>query len=108
MRGGCRMDHQALGVAHIGQVREELESFDEAASSFQASADAESKNASGAARQIALRQSVIAAGWQSGIVDPRYTIVMFQELRHRQRVVRVLRHAQFQRLQSLQKQERIE
>ena len=54
------MDHQALGVADIGQVREQLKSFDEAASGFQAAADAEGQHAAGAARKVALRQSAIA------------------------------------------------
>src|SRR5580704_5648983 len=101
MRGGRRMDHQALGVADIGQVREELESFDEAASSFQASADAKGENASRAAWKVALRQSAIAAGGQSGIVHPGHAIVPLQELRYGQRILRVLRHAKFQGLQSL-------
>ena len=51
MRGGRRMDHQALGIADIGQVREQLQSFDEAAAGFEAAADSERKNASGAAAE---------------------------------------------------------
>ena len=29
VRGGGRVDHQALGVADVGQVREQLQRFDE-------------------------------------------------------------------------------
>ena len=95
------MDHQALGIADIGQVREELQRIDEAASGFQAALDAEGQNAPGAERQIALRQRVIAAGGQSGIVHPGHVIGLLQKLRHGQRVARVRFHAQLQRLESL-------
>src|ERR1700730_13883579 len=101
MRGGRRMDHQALGIPDIGQVRDQLESFDEAATGLQPAANAERKNASCPARKIALRQGVITAGWQCRVVEPNHALMTLQELSYRQSVLRVLRHAQFQRLQSL-------
>ena len=56
------MNHQALGVADVGQVREQLQRFDEAAPGFQAALDAERQDAAGAARQVALWRAR-GTGW---------------------------------------------
>ena len=55
------MNHQALGVADVGQVREHLQRFDEAAAGLEPALNAERQNAARAARQVALGQRVIGA-----------------------------------------------
>ena len=47
------MDDQRFGVAHVGQVREELHRFDEADPRGGATLDAERQDAARAARKIA-------------------------------------------------------
>jgi hypothetical protein len=62
--GRCRMDHQGLGVADVGQVRAELQGVDEALAAWPrpATLDAEGQQRAGArmARraEVALRQRV--------------------------------------------------
>ncbi len=45
VRGGGRMNYEALRIAHVGEVREELDRVDEAAARLEPSFNAESENA---------------------------------------------------------------
>ena len=73
-----------------------------------AALDAEGEDAAGALRAIAPRQLMIAIVGQAGVGDPADLIVRGQMLGDRQRVVAMALHAQRQRLDPGQDQERIE
>src|ERR1043166_7939193 len=108
MRRGCRVDHQTFCVAHVRPVRKQLESLDKAPARIEPSLDAEREDSAGAKRKVALRQAAIAAGCQTRIIDPRYPVMEFEKLCHGKSVFRMALHAELQRFQSLQEQERVE
>jgi hypothetical protein len=66
MRGRCRMDHQRLGVADVGQVREHAQRFDELAAGAAATLECEAEHRAGAARQELLRQCMVGVVSSSG------------------------------------------
>ena len=70
------MNHQAFRVADIGQVREQLQIFDEALPGFQPAANSETHDRTCAARQVFLRQRVIGTGLQARIIHPAYARVL--------------------------------
>src|SRR5215469_15741515 len=105
---GGRMDHEALRISDICEMREDLQGFNEASSRFETSLNPECKHSSCALRQVAPRERVIPARRQPGVVHPRHSRVPLQKLRNRQRILRMTLHAQLQGLQSLKKQERVE
>jgi len=53
--------------------------------------------------QVFLRQRMIAAGGEAGIIHPCYPRVAGEEARHLQRIAGVTVHAQLQRFEALQK-----
>ena len=55
VRGGCRVNDQALGVAQIGQVREDLHVVDQLAARLGAALDSEGHDRALPLRQILLR-----------------------------------------------------
>ena len=57
VRGGGGMNHQAAGVADVGEMREELQPIDELLASLIAALDAEREHGSGAFRRVLLRQA---------------------------------------------------
>jgi hypothetical protein len=80
--GRCRMDHQGLGVADVGQVRAELQGVDEALAGFLSTLDAEAEQRAGArmarAAQVALRQRMAGALGQARIVDPGHARMLLR------------------------------
>ena len=70
MGGRGRMDHQAAGIADIGEMREDLHRLDEFQSSLVAALEAEGKDRASALGQVFLRQRIIAVGFETGIRDP--------------------------------------
>ena len=103
-----RVDDQRLGVADVGQVREQLQPLDEAPAGLEAAPDAEGEDRAGAFGQVALGQCAVGAVRQRRVVDPGDSRVRVQECGHRPRVGDVALHAQPERLQPLQEQERVE
>ena len=49
------MDHQAFGVSHVGQMREQLERLNEPVAGFEPASNAECHDGARATRQIFLR-----------------------------------------------------
>ena len=70
VRGRGWMDHQAAGVADVGQVRKQLGVVDQLTARFVSALDAEAKYRAGALGQILLCEVVILAAGEAGIVDP--------------------------------------
>src|SRR6266849_3693910 len=56
MRRRCRMNDQRLGIADIGQVRQELDRLDKSHAGRGASLNAKSKDASRTSLAVAMRQ----------------------------------------------------
>ena len=102
------MNDQALGIANVGQVREQLHRVDELPARLQAALDAEAHEAAEAFLQILHRQLVARVLRQPRIRHPAYQRMLLQVPRDLQRVLAMLALAQRQRLQPLQEQERVE
>src|ERR1039458_2177154 len=102
------MDNQALGIADVCQVREQLHRVDELPARLQAAFDAKAHQAAEALLQILHRQLVARMLRQAGISHPAYQRVLLEEPRDLQRILAMLPLAQRQRLQPLQQQKRVE
>ena len=107
MRGRGRVDGQALGVAHIGQMGEKLESLDELLPGRGAALDAEDDHGSPLAVEILLVEFMVRIIFQSGITDPLDVRVLFEVLGDSQRVGAVFLHAQWQGFDALQEKPRV-
>ena len=64
--GGGRMDGQALGVADVGEVREELQAVDELLPAVPAALDAEDDHA----RRTPRSRTLLAIGWAGSSSRP--------------------------------------
>ena len=64
------MNHEALGVADVGQVREQLDRVDELPARFQAALDAEADDAAEAFLQVLRGELVARVIRQAGIGHP--------------------------------------
>src|SRR5450755_566211 len=108
MRRRRRMDDQGLRISDVGQVRQELHRLDESNAGCGASLDAEGQDSSGAVWKIASRHLFIAVSLEQGVAHPFDAGVRREMPRDGQRRLAVARHAQVQRLDSLQQHERAE
>src|SRR5215472_1081896 len=99
------MDHEGLRVADVGEMRQELHCFDEALACRCTALDAEGQDAARSAWKVTLRESVVPVVLEQRIVDPFDARMLGEMARDRQRRVAMARHAQVQRLDSLQQQE---
>ena len=108
VRGRRRMDGQAPDVADVGQVAEQLESLDEAAAGLDAALDAEGQDGAAALGEVALLPLVPRARLEARVGHPAHLVPALEPLRHLGGVVHVALHAQAQRLQPLEEQERVE
>src|SRR5690606_37315895 len=72
VRRAGRVNDQRLGVAQVGQQREQLDAVDEAAAGLVAAFDAEGEDGAGAFGQILAGQLVRRVAGQAGVADPRY------------------------------------
>src|ERR1700736_4674517 len=70
MRRRRRMNDQRLGIADIGQMRQELDRLDKSHAGRGASFNAKSKDASRTSRKVALRQCLVAISLQQRVADP--------------------------------------
>ena len=102
------MNDQALGVAQVRQVREDLHVVDQLAPRCRAALDAERQDRPLPLRQILLRDVVVGARFQSRVLHPRDRRLPSQPLGHRHGVAAVRLHAEFERLDSLNEEERVE
>ena len=103
-----RVDDQRLGIADVGQVRDQPQLLDEPRAGLPAALDAKGEDRAGATRQVPRRQIAIGAVGQRRVVHPADGRVRGQERGHRLRVARVPLHPHRQRLQPLQEEERVE
>ncbi len=98
--GRGRMDDQRLGVADIGEVREQLQRLDELHAGVVAALQAEGEDSARAERRVLLLQRVVLVAGQARIEDPGDLRMRRQPLGHLLRVVAVALHAERQRLRS--------
>ena len=101
------MNHQALGVSHIGEVREQLQGVDELPAGFEAALDPEREDRPLALGQVLLCHRVVRARREIGVIHPSDQRVSFEMLRDREGVGAMQVHAQRQGFQALQEQKRV-
>src|SRR6185437_217078 len=99
MGGGSRVNDQALGVADVGQVREEAEAIDKGPPGRETSLDPEGQDAPGSIRQVPLGQGMARARRQTGVADPGDGRVLLEEGGYRERVFGVTIDAEGERFQ---------
>src|SRR5437016_5681353 len=102
------MDDQALGVTDVGQVTPKVECLDKARARGPAASQVEGEYGARAAWQIFHDQCRVGTARQARIIDTLHQWMTLQEARHSQRILHVPFHAQWQRFEAEQKQERIE
>ena len=102
-----RVDDQRLGVADIGQVRQEFDAVDELLTGCSTALDAESEDGTGAFRQVFACQFMVAVVFQPGVIDPGDFRVILQVAGDGQGIGSMPVHAQRQGLDALQQQEGI-
>ena len=103
------VDREAAHVADVGEVAEQLEAVDEVPARLDAALELEREDralarwaGTSSARVVPL------ARLQARVRDPLDLVARLEPLRDRERVLRVPLHAQAQRLQALEEQERVE
>ena len=102
------MNGERLRVAHVGQVRDELQAVDEATAAVESAGHAKPDDGARTSRQVALRGFVARARRQARIIHPRDLRMLLQPARHRERILRVPLDAKRQGLEPLNKQKRVE
>src|SRR5262249_49649353 len=103
MRCAARVNHQAFGVAHIGQMRVNLDGLDKTPSSGATTFNAKGKNRPGPFGEVLLGTLIIGAIGQTRVTHPGYIAVLVQPLGDGHGVLHMALHTQGQRLQALQK-----
>ncbi len=103
-----RVDDQRLGVADVGEQREDLDVVDEPTAGLDAALDPEGDDATEATGQVTLGELVGRVRLETRIADPGHLGSALEPLGHRQRVLAVALDPQRQRLEALQEQERVE
>src|SRR5581483_4150489 len=71
----CRrsgMDDQALGIADVGDMREEIDAVDQLHAGRIAALEAEGEDRAGALGQVFPGELVILVRWQAGVIHPRH------------------------------------
>ena len=102
------MDDQRARVADIGEMREQLHVRDELHAGVVAALEAEGEHRARALRHVFLGEAVILVARQAGIADPRDLRMLREPFGDRLRVVAMALHAQRQRLDAGEDQERVE
>src|SRR5271155_466499 len=108
VRRGGRMDHEALRVADVREVREELHRVDELLPRRCSALDPKADYPAVLALQVLLRQLVAGVVFEPRVVHPAHRGVGLQELCDLERVLRVPLLPQGERLDSLEQEERVE
>ena len=102
------MDDQRLGVADVGQQREDLDVVDEPPAGLDAALDPEGHDPAEAAGEVALGELVRRMRLETRVADPGHLGPGLQPLGDRERVLAVAGDPQRQRLEALQEEERVE
>src|SRR5690606_8269998 len=79
MGSGGRVAGQGAGIADVDQPQDHLQGVDEPAACFLTAADAEAQDARSAALHVLLRQRMIGAVGQAGVVHPFHLLMPVQE-----------------------------
>ena len=102
MRGGCRVNGQALHVGDIGEQRENLQVVDEFPGRFLAALNLEREDRGAAVGEVTLVELVVGVVGQARVVHGSHVRVVSQELDDLLRVLDMAIDAQRQRLGALQ------
>src|SRR4051794_33252285 len=102
------MNDETLRIAQVRQMRKDFHVVDQLLAGLQAAFNPERHDRSLPLRQILLREREVRTRFQPGILHPRDRGMLSQPFRYGQRVRAVRLHAEFQRLDSLEKEEGIE
>ena len=102
------MNGEGFGIAHIGEVTEELQSFDELFAGFSPAMDAKSQDGPGAFGEVFLSNFVIRAAFQAGVGYPGDPGMFLQEFCHFLSIGHMPFHAQAEGFQPLEEEEGIE
>ena len=102
------MNNESLRVTYVGQVARKADVLDEPPSRRFTSFDSEAEDRAFAVGEVPLRCLAVAVARQAGIVDPVDLGMSSEELCNRLCILTVSRHAQVERLDSLQGQKRSE
>ena len=109
VRGARGVDREAAHVADVREVAEQLEAVDEVPARVDAALQLERDDRALAVAAGTSRARVVPlARLQARVRDPLDLVARLEPLRDRERVLRVPLHAQAQRLQALEEQERVE
>src|SRR5512132_1607340 len=90
----CRMNGETLCVAHVREMTEELQAFDEFLAGFHAAFNPKPKNGARSFRQILLCALVVGMALQTRIENPANLGMLFQAFRNRLCVLYMAIHAQ--------------
>src|SRR5262245_42173665 len=102
------MDGEAADVAHVREMAVQLERVDERLPGGETALDAEREDRAASVRQVLLGALVPRARREPWVLHPLHLVARFEPLRDRHRVLRVTFHAEAQRLERLQEEERVE
>ena len=108
VRCARRMNDEALGVAHVREVRPERYTADEVLTGFTAASDIEGEHGACAARQVLVCELAVLATSQTRVPHVGGELVRLEMLRNLFGILDVPCHPQRQRFESLEEQERIE
>ena len=106
--GGCRVYHQGLGVADVGEMAGEFQGIDEFGCKLFSASDAEVQDTAVAVVEISVSEGVIGIAFQAGVFDEVHVGVCREPFGQVQCVVDVPLYAQGQGLEALQEEEGIE
>src|SRR5512142_986451 len=102
------MNHQRLRIPDVREQAEKFKGIDKLLARFESALDAKRDQRAGAVGQVLLCEAVVLARGQAGIIDPFHARMVLEELRYRERILRVTLHAKVKRLGSLQQEEGVE
>lgn len=100
-----RVDHERLRVAHVCQVRGQLQTVNKGGASSGTTLDAKREHTSETILEVLLGQFVAGVACQTWVGDPRHARVALEVLCDSKGVVHVPLHSQAQSLETLKKQE---
>ena len=106
--GGVRMNYEALDVCNISQQREYLQRIDILPRFFLTSLDLKCEDRTATIREILVVEFVVGMILLGRMVYFRHLGVLGQEIHYLQGIFDMTFHTQTQRLDTLQKDERIE
>src|SRR4051812_27891981 len=102
------MDDQRLGVADVGEQREDLDVIDEPAAGIDATANTERDDPAEATVQVALGELMARMRGQAGVGNPGDLGLLLEPLRDRERILAMALDSQREGFEALQEEEGVE